>query len=246
MLPFNTKPIARWTIGNVSSDGFDCLAESMKCLLSQYDLQPVVCYNCDFELLEAIKPNLPTNTIFIDQHSHLSSCSAMPVGVAWKLYPPRINIDKHEIVIDNDLVINYHIQQIDDFLGGTHTLMLEENSRTYGRFEKMVPVGLTINSGLYGMPPQFDLQGFVKFYCGDEWEENARGEHRANRTFDEQGLVAFALSSYRKYDIIPSTCITNCEQQLIEGKGCHFIGLNRRSFHRPYRLYKCRNCKLHL
>lgn len=176
----------------------------------------------------------------------MASVPVEPKGVSWKLYPPRLDPTRPEIVIDNDLILADRVAEIDTFLDADCTLLLGETSRTYGRFERHVPPGRMINSGLYGMPAGFDLGKFVTFYCGAGWEENALYEHRESRTFDEQGLVAFALLSYPRFVIIPHTTITNCEHHLVDGSGYHFIGLNRRRFHRPYRLYKWRDRKLYL
>jgi hypothetical protein len=123
---------------------------------------------------------------------------------------------------------------------------LEGASRNYGRFERHVPPGYSINSGVYGMPPNFNFQKYVNFYSGTSWEINAFGPHAASKTFDEQGLVAIALLSYRKFAIIKGTSVTNCERRLIQGKGLHFVGVNRNEFHEPFRLFKSEIRKMHL
>lgn len=226
------KPIARWTIGNTTLDGYKCLNLSIDSFLKFYEMDIVICYNTKIE-------NLPKNLhkfSLLDQTNYENS-EPKPKGVAWKLYPPRIDIDRHEICIDNDIVFNDRIKQIDDFLNNKSTLLLEDLSRTYGRFEKHVPPGFRINSGIYGMPPGFDFESFVKFYSGNEWQKNAFNQHDKSETFDEQGIVALALLNHSSYIIIPKDTVTNCEHYLVEGKANHFIGLNRRNFHQPFRLY---------
>lgn len=241
------KPLVRWTIGPVRPDGFKCLIESISNFTALYDVEPVICFNCNQALIDQlIRPTISASfPRLIDQQNYLTNC-VPPKGVAWKLYPPRLALDRHELIIDNDLIIQDKIPELDEFFKSDVTLLLEETSRTYGRFEKHVPPGLRINSGIYGMPPGFDLKKYIDFYVGSEWENNALAEHAANVTFDEQGLVAFALSSYPRNVIISSSTITNCEHHFNESKGMHFIGLNRSMFHQPYRLYKSRNVKLHL
>lgn len=254
MIPLDThktnKPLVRWTIGPVRPDGFKCLTESILSFTSLYDVEAVVCFNCDPNIHPTISASFPPNihpTIsprFIDQHDYLTEVP--PKGVAWKLYPPRLAPDRHELVIDNDIIIHQRIPEIDKFFESNLTLLLAETSRTYGRFERHVPPGLCINSGVYGMPPGFDLKKYIDFHVGPEWEKNALGEHDKSETFDEQGLIAFALSSHPGYLIISGSDITNCEHHLIDGKGMHFIGLNRRQFHEPFRLYQSRKTKLFL
>lgn len=238
------KPLVRWTIGNTRPDGFECLKLSVDSFVAIYDVEPIICFNCSTEIIS--KQHLDNLATLIDQREHVGSCVPSPKGVAWKLYPPRLAPDRHEIIIDNDLILVKRVPQIDEFFGSDCTLLLSETGCTYGRFSKHVPPGYHINSGLYGMPPGFNLQKFVDFYVGDEWEENAKAEHKDSKTFDEQGLIAIALASYPRQIIIPHKYITNCEHHLQDGHGYHFIGLNRRHFHRPYREWRSRSFKLYL
>lgn len=229
------RPLFRFTIGPVSRGGFQCLEQAIAQVQTLYDPEIAVCYNCSFERVSHL------NVRLVDQNQHIEG--PIPKGVAWKLYPPRLDINRHEIVIDNDIILNERIPEIDAFLEGTHTLMLEEETRTYGRFARHVPAHLFINSGLYGLPPGFDFEKYVRTHAGPEWEENARGVHAASKTFDEQGLVALILSS-QDYRVIPKTSLTNCERRWVHGKGCHFIGLNRNEVHRPFIEYRMSREKL--
>jgi hypothetical protein len=234
-------PIARWTIGKTNSDGYECLKMSIESFLRFYDAEVVICHNAPVESL----PVDLRRFRLIDQSLHLD-VGPQPKGVAWKLYPPRIDINCHEICIDNDIVFNTEIKEINKFFKLKCTLMLEDNSRTYGRFEKHVPPGFKINSGIYGMPPGFDLESFVRFYSGENWEKNAFYQHDKSETFDEQGIVALALLSHPDYLIIPNKTVANCEHVFTEAKGNHFIGLNRRNFHGPFRLYRSLSQKLQM
>jgi hypothetical protein len=237
------KPLVRWTIGPSTAAGYQCLGLSIESFLRFYDADVVICHNCPAETISTL---CFRDFSLIDQAEIAKVSKIQPAGVAWKLYPPRIDKTRHEISIDNDIIFTERIPEIDLFLDGDCTLLLEGDSRTYGRFERHVPSGYEINSGIFGMPPEFDLHKYVDFYCQSDWELNALGEHKASKTFDEQGLVATALLNYSSYAIIPSTSVTNCERELILAKGMHFIGLNRRTFHRPFALYRSLNTKLYL
>lgn len=229
----NTTPLVRWTIGSVTKAGFQSLALSITSFRHFYpDIDALVCFNCDEEQLYW----LPSDVEKYDQHTHQND-SLPPMGVAWKLYPPRITPDRHELFIDNDIVFLERVPEIDQFLEQDVTLLLEGLSRNYGRYEKHVPRPYCINSGIFGCPPGFHLDKYVKFFGGSEWQQNAFGEYAASKTFDEQGLVALALLDYKKFVIIPNTSVTNCERRLTKGKGLHFVGVNRNEFHRPFRLF---------
>jgi hypothetical protein len=233
------EKVARWTIGSTTNAGFECLQRSIESFTQFYDVKVVICHNCPREMLPTLSAN------FVDQKKYLNS-EIKPKGVAWKLYPPRIAPDTHEIQIDNDIVFEEQIEEIDQFFAGDCTLLLQASSRNYGRFDNHVPPGHCINSGIFGMPPGFNFEKYINFHVHTEWEENATGKHAASKTFDEQGLVAFALLNYHRYIIIPETTVTNCENNLIHGKGLHFIGLNRDEFHEPYRVFKSKLQKIYL
>jgi len=237
------KPLVRFTIGSVTKFGFDCLKRAIKQIQKLYPCDITVCFNCDKKHVKYLKKEL--NVFLFDQSVHLND-DLTPMGVAWKLYPPRLDINRHEIIIDNDIILESTIDEIDDFLScDDHCLMLQGISRTYGRFEKHVPANLMINSGLFGLPPGFDFATYVKNHAGNNWEENATGIHSESVTFDEQGLVALILSN-QKHFLIPNTTITNCERKLMRGKGMHFIGLNRWKRHEPYSEWLMSQQKFHL
>ena len=235
--------VARWTIGETTKDGYECLAMSIESFLTFYDAKIVLCHNCLKNNLAPIVAQLPVS---LHNQSQYLDDSIVPRGVSWKLYPPRLAPDQHEIQIDNDIVFESRVEEIDRFFDNDCTLLLQGLSRNYGKFEKHVPPGFFINSGIFGMPPGFKLHKYIDFLIHQQWEENAVGEHTANVTFDEQGLVAFALLNYRKYVIIPNASVTNCERQLIKGNGLHFVGLNKNEFHAPFRLYKSQKVRMFL
>lgn len=235
------KPLARWTIGNTTSDGFESLVLSIQSFTKLYDVDIIICHNCS-------KEKLPSECFQYDLFDQNKKWDDMPdpCGVAWKLYPTRFDPTRHEIQIDNDIIFTDSVSQINDFFNSDSTLLLEDVNRTYGRFEKHVPPKFQINSGIFGLPPKFDLNKFIKFYVGDRWEQNALNSNAKSFTFDEQGLVALALLSYKKYIIIPNTVITDCGTTLRIAKAMHFMGLNRTGFHRPYRLFRSYSRKMNM
>ena len=227
--------IARWVMGYSKKQSVDCLERSIESFLKFYDVKVIICHNCDPKHLKHIGHEL------YDQRKEYQ---IKPEGVSWKLYPPRIELKSHEVVIDNDIVFDEKIEEIEEFFESDSTLMLEGLSRNYGRFEKHVPVGYRINSGVYGMPPNFDFKKYVSFYANKEWQINAVGTHAANRTFDEQGLVALALLDHKNKIIISNKTLSNCENKFVKAKGMHFVGLNRVERHKAYEEYKSSKRKI--
>lgn len=223
------KPIVRYTIGPVAPSGFDCLYQSIIKLKQLYDVDIFICYNgCSISEHK--------NKFF--RCLNQSDLFSKGIGVAWKLYPARIDINRHELFIDNDLIIEKRIEKIDNFFNSDTTLLLEGAGRNYGSFSQHVPRQYSINSGIFGVPPGFNLQKYINFF-GEKWDNNV-SDRKLSVTWNEQGLVATSLLSYKKFDIISNSIITNCSKDLHLSDGMHFIGLNRENHHRPWLEYKHR------
>lgn len=233
--PSPQKPVVRWTIGPVQSAGFDCLKRSITAFQNLYDADLYVCHN-GIEPARVATLAMAGVTL-VDQES---LTQASPIGVAWKLYPGRLDINRHELFIDNDLIIEQRIAEIDRFFQEDTTILLEGNSRDYGRFERHVPPEFNINSGVFGVPPGLDIDKILNGFR-HRWEYNCPN---ASATWDEQGFVAATLLSYNKYLIISKNDITNCELDLLPAKGMHFVSLNRSKFHPYFALYKSTNIKM--
>jgi hypothetical protein len=133
------------------------------------------------------------------------------------------------LVVDNDLIIVNKIPQIDEFFKNDCTLLLTGGSdkRYYGQYEKFVPDGFIINSGIYGMPPKFDFAAKISALCGLNpiWNQN-----RSEGLFDDQGIIAACLMT-TNFIIIPPSQILNCDKmhnkEIIKSNGYHFINSNR-------------------
>lgn len=232
---FPRKPIARWTIGPVRPAGFDCLHRSIEAFRSLYDADLYVCYN-------RLKPDQLASlevagVCLVDQEA---ATKQSPIGVAWKLYPGRLDLARHELFIDNDLIIEQRIEAIDRFFEEDMTVLLEGETRNYGRYEKHVPPGYCINSGVFGVPPGFDIDAILNA-VGHRWEHNCPN---SSATWCEQGFVAAMLLGYKRHAIISKEEITNCELNYLPAKGMHFVSLNRSKFHPIYALYKSTKIKM--
>lgn len=228
------KPLARWTIGNTTQLGYESLLLSITSFCHWYNVD-VIIYNNGFpENLDFLRKIFPT--IPIHQQS-FEEQQPKPVGVSWKLYPPRTDSERHEIFIDNDIVFREYIPEIDYFFNNDCTLLLEDVARAYGRFDRYVPKGYNINSGVFGLPPHFNLKKYIDMYV-DEWEINATGIYSQSKTFDEQGIVALALLNHPNFVIIDNETIVDCRSQLKLAKGIHFIGINRNAYHPAFLVFR--------
>lgn len=230
MLHHAVRPLCRWTVGPTHSRGLDILRQSVKnfrMLYPEFDLK--ICYNqidkidmdMDIELYHQSGIELDISPIYGDAWN----------GPCWKLYPPRMRIESHELVIDNDLVIYKRIPEIDLFLqSNNRALILEARYRNYGQFGHLVG-DLKLNSGLYGMPPYYDLEHQIQQMDIDKWA--IRG--------DDQGLLAANLQNVDPIIITTQRIMPLDDKHdlLISGiGGAHFIHANTAIKHKAWELYE--------
>ena len=236
------RPLLRWTIGPVHDCGFDVLEESvrqMRKIYPSFDL--AICHNqLSPKQLERIGR---LDVQLVDQSKYISECGVAPrVGysVEWKLYPPRLRPRSHEIFMDNDIVICNRVLSIDKWLGhDNETLLYQGLHGLHGSYSGVVPKGVRINSGIFGLPPDFQF--------GDKIAEQSQP---FSGYFDEQGLVAKILLQ-EPHRIIPLTVIPIVEHDWpldahdknLDCCGYHFVGANKRD-HPEFRKFMLRKTLL--
>lgn len=223
--------VVRWTIGSVQPAGFISLRISVTNFQYLYpECERYICCNgLDETQIDQLK-DLPAKIIRQENEPFIGE---PPKGAAWKLRPSRICISDHELFIDNDLILTDRLTEIDKWLDHNNTLLLEGQSRHYGSFDRHIPKQYNINSGLFGIPPGFDLSRYLALW--GRWDNNCPNQ---SVTWNEQGFVASILTHYAKPTIVPATVITNCETELVKAPGMHFVSLNRIKFHRPFAEYR--------
>lgn len=231
------KPFVRYTVGSTTSNGILCLIEGVRQFSALYpECVIVVCYN---QLTHKQLGKLRTaNITLVNQEEHIDSLSVKPIqgyNVHWKLYPPRLSIDTHELFIDNDIVLTRRLDKIDRFLQGQHFLLYQGLHGLYGNYPPLLQSNIKINSGVFGLPPHYDWKQDLVEYVAD-W----------NDPFDEQGLVARLIAK-------PVDIISQIEIPIIETNhslkahdtnmsccGYHFVGLNRSEAHIGFMEYRNR------
>jgi hypothetical protein len=213
------KSLFRWTIGdNSSKEGIECLSHSISLIKKKYG------DSCDYFVCHSGNNvnNLNLKGVnFIDQRSFTNSISIKPFGTSWKLYPPRIRIDSHEIFLDNDLIVYGSLPIIDSFFKSDDVFFCTEGlKRRYGKYDSLIASHQKLNTGLFGLPPNFDFGQKIESKLSGNWEGH----------FDEQGLVASILLEYNVKVIPISDIYIACKdaaEHLSFGRaGIHFVGLN--------------------
>lgn len=213
------KNLIRWTVGDVCQDGLDILKHSIRLIKKNYpNFERVVCFN------NINKKKLIHFDATLFEQLHTNDIEYAPKNELWKLYPPRLDKESYEIVIDNDLIIFSRIKEIDFFLTSNHTLMLRGRARAFGKYDHKIPQGYAINGGLYGMPPDFDFAQKIRDCCKDDkirdWTERC----------DDQGIIANCLLSQKHLIIEPGTILNYFPEYNFalpyELKGIHLIRSN--------------------
>lgn len=233
-----SRPLARWTIGPTLNDGFACLAKSVRQFANIYpEFDLLIAHNQLTNDKIKVIESLGVETC--DQMHFVSSLDPMPVNgynVHWKLYPPRFRTNAHEIVIDNDIIIRKRIREIDLFLESDSVLLYQGLNGQHGIYEDLVPTGMRVNSGIYGMPAGYDFLKEIHRVVGTVRNWNGK--------FDEQGLVAATLSAYHTHYIIPLTTLPIVESHfdlkaLTNPLCCghHFVGINYNENHMAWNAY---------
>jgi hypothetical protein len=209
------KPLVRWSIGKFKTKySLDCLRISIKKFKKIYGDQfnYILCINNDE--LKNIDFGIPV----FDQTLSIKSLSVPPEGPAWKIYPPRLNYHGHEIFMDNDLIIHKRIKIIDIFLKTNDIIFATEGyKKRFGKYDNIVPEKTKINTGLFGVPPEYNLYKKIEEKIKGPWESH----------FDEQGILAAIFFEEKKFEIIPLEEIFVCaDKYVLTPYGMHFVGLN--------------------
>jgi hypothetical protein len=232
------KPLIRYTIGDVSSNGISCLYESIQRIKKLYpECDVCVCYNqIDFQVFDKWGVEL------VDQRQFIESLPLPPnigFNVHWKLYPPRLRPESHEIFIDNDILLHRRVDAIDGFLSSSKDCLVYQGLHgLYGFFRHFVPGHLRINSGIFGLPPLFDLSLHIRNAIQNTHFKRWSGK------FDEQGLIAYTLTqnpyriiSLAQVPILESNWDYKDHLNNKENCGFHFVGLNVDNEHQAWSDY---------
>lgn len=160
-------------------------------------------------------------------------------GTLWKVCPPRVRMESHEIVMDNDVILLKRFPQIDEFLAATAKVMiLEEPVRFYGRFDEAISTeSPNMNSGFMGFYPGYNFGSEIL----KSWHEKGRYQHLSQG--DEQGLLMYTLSKQPSVRVKPAQMVEILHRDYrtkVTGteEGVHFTQANRAPNHPAWKDFK--------
>lgn len=233
----------RWTIGDVSRNGFEALRLSLHGAVRAFGPQAAyVVYVNTISVQEAqartgpwppqvewrAAPPQPPDVLC----ERLSP--EMAEGVAWKLSPLVAFADRCELSLDNDVILWEAPPSVRAWIdaGAREPLLAQDVVPANGAFADLCGPEPR-NSGLRGLPAGFDLAAALARVL-------ALRPVKLDSELDEQGLQVAALSLGAAPRVVPTGEVTICSpfhphQAHLGSSGAHFVGLNARRL--PWRYY---------
>jgi hypothetical protein len=152
----------------------------------------------------------------------------------WKLSPPRLRPNAHELWIDNDIVIRDRIPELDYWLASPEKIGIISEGRTrfYGIFNRFIP-NINLCAGFFGLPPNVDFKQIILDYC-----KLLNG--RPLGGYDEQGLVCATVTNLPTFMVVPSKSVFIAEHDVPDPlpPALHFVGSNRSANHAGWNKYR--------
>jgi hypothetical protein len=168
----------------MSIDGWKRLYQSDRHVLCYNQISPVAL--SDFSDLE-----------WIDQEAHLDSLPQRPQKTMWKFCPPRLDVNSHEVFIDNDIVFHNRNQIVSQFFDSNTIFVSAAHRPFWGAYSSLLkPETRCINTGFIGLPPGYDFAQEIRH--SQQTHPVQWGDH-----CDDQGLFALLMSQNSKFRIIP-------------------------------------------
>jgi hypothetical protein len=216
------RSIIRWSLGPVRKAGLETLRLSVgmaKRLFPDFDF---LIYHNQLEKhhLDFIKT---LGVELLDCNEATAILKPTPgYNVHWKLLPPRVRPEAHEIVLDNDVLLRRIPKPMSLFLESDgHALVCEGLHHLFGSFDQSLPRDVHINSGIFGLPPGFDFENKCREAAA------TIGLKKWTNWFDEQGMVAAVLSGMPHYTIpLSSVAIIEPTGRIRDCDGYHFVHVN--------------------
>lgn len=233
----------RWTIGEVSAEGFEALRLSVWGAWKLFGprAQYVICYNTVLlSRAQELTGALPDAVQWLDATEAMPSWLARYMdegkaeGVGWKLAPIRVFPARFELALDNDCILWNLPRALQTVLEdqGPNCVIAEDVRACFGQFANLCGEQPR-NSGIRGTPALFDLEGAIRSIL-------ERRQVVLESETDEQGLQVAALRITHEPLVVRTDEVSICSpfppHDSHPGRcGAHFVGVNARQL--PWHYY---------
>ena len=226
----------RWTIGDVSREGFTALELSVWGAWNLFgnNADYAICVNSvPLHVAQQKAGTLPCEAAWhgvsgaeIPKFLRRHLGTEMAEGVAWKLAPLRMFTERFELSLDNDCILwslPDAMRTWFDLKTAGVCLIAEDVKSCYGQYARFCG-NEPRNLGIRGLPPGFDLAGALKTILHEI-------PVRLDSELDEQGLQLAALSLFAEPLAISLEDVAICSPfpphlPHLGRCGAHFVGLN--------------------
>jgi hypothetical protein len=234
----------RWTIGNVTHEGFDAMDLSIQSAFQLFGpgATYAVCVNTiDISEAQERVGEIPFPVEWIDSSDYVPEwlgerCDeAMGEGVCWKLCPVRLYPAMHELALDNDVILWGLPKAVENWLDSDNpvdSVIAADVSCCFGKFAERCG-SAPRNSGIRGLSPHFDYEAELR-------EELNHTHIHFSSELDEQGLQVATLQRATHPKVVTVEEVTICSpfwphRNYLGTCGAHFVGLNTK--HLPWSYY---------
>jgi hypothetical protein len=227
----------RWTIGDVSSAGFEALRLSVHGAMRLFGKD--VTYRVYVNTISISEARRRVGPLGGDLEWHATErripdilrpflSDGMAEGVAWKLIPLRAFPGRFELSLDNDVILWDIPPALSAWLDPGERaarLIAADVSAGHGNFSKFCGPAPR-NSGIRGLGPEFDFEGALQRIL-------QLNPVPLDSELDEQGLQVAALSVDGPPLVVNAGDVTICSPfyphtPALGRFGAHFVGLNAR------------------
>lgn len=232
----------RWTIGDVSPEGFEALRLSVwgaRALFGPTARYGICVNSVGMHKAQSRIGELPAGVEWVEAQGLPGALArmlddGMAEGVAWKFAPLRLFEDRHEISLDNDCILWGMPPEMRLWLAERRPrcLIAADVKLALGGFTHLTR-NEPRNTGIRGFPPGYDVEAALLAVVR---------EHPIplESELDEQGLQVVALDRPRPAVVVPTEEVSICSpfwphQPNLGRSGAHFVGLNSRNL--PFEYY---------
>ena len=228
------KLTIRWTIGDVSSRGYEALRLSILGVTRLLpDAQGIVTVK-SVSVREAKRRigEVADLVDWVDSDGRAPGWlqpylhSNFAEGVAWKFAPVRLSPDSYELSLDNDVVLWELPSAMEAWMRDDDSCLIAEDvACAYGQFTAMCG-DQPRNSGIRGLPPGFPMDRELRAMLQSQ-------DVLLTTELDEQGLQVAVVTS-GKHHVVSIADVSICSpfpphSRMLGKCGAHFVGLNAKT-----------------